>query len=202
MRDVGADADGAGAGQGRGVRASWGARSKDQLTAVRKHVDAGRQPWLQAFLDMRDSKYGSYKYQAKPYATVDCPPGSRAGHGCVEEREDAIAAYTQALLWSITGKQEHADKAVQIMDAWSGKVKKHTAGNAGLQTAWAGSTWARAGEIVRHTGSHLAGGERRAVPGHAAHRLPPRSQQESPGLQRELGPRHDRRRDRYRRVPR
>lgn len=127
--------------------------SKDQLAAVREHVDAGKQPWLQAFLDMRDSKYGSYKYRAEPYATVECPPGSRAGHGCVEEREDAIAAYTQALLWSITGKQEHADKAVQIMDAWSGKVKKHTAGNAGLQTAWAGSTWARAGEIVRHTGA-------------------------------------------------
>ncbi|MFE9766603.1 alginate lyase family protein [Streptomyces sp. NPDC005808] len=127
--------------------------SKDQLTAVRKHVEAGEQPWLRAFLDMRDSKYGSYKYEAKPYATVECPPGTRAGHGCVEEREDAIAAYTQALLWSVTGKQEHADKAVQIMDAWSGKVQKHTAGNAGLQTAWAGSTWARAGEIVRHTGA-------------------------------------------------
>jgi len=127
--------------------------SQDQLTAVRKHVEAGKQPWLQAFLDMRDSKYGSYKYEAKPYATVECPPGTKAGHGCVEEREDAIAAYTQALLWSITGKQEHADKAVQIMDAWSGKVKRHTEGNAGLQTAWAGSTWARAGEIVRHTGA-------------------------------------------------
>jgi hypothetical protein len=127
--------------------------SKGQLDAVRKRVGQGKQPWLKAFLDMRDSKYGSYKYEAKPYETVECPPDTRPGHGCVEEREDAIAAYTQALLWSVTKKPGHAAKAVQIMDAWAGRIKRHTEGNAGLQTAWAGSTWARAGELVRYTGA-------------------------------------------------
>jgi hypothetical protein len=128
--------------------------SKGQLDTVRKRVDAGKQPWLKAFLDMRDSKYGSYKYQAKPYASVDCPGGDKSAkpvHGCVEEREDAIAAYTQALLFGITGKQEHAVKAREIMDAWSAKVKGHTEEDAGLQTAWAGSTWSRAAELVRYT---------------------------------------------------
>ncbi len=125
--------------------------SKPQLDAVRKNVAAGKQPWLKAYFGMRDSKYGSYKYAPKPYADVDCPWNGKAAHGCVEEREDAIAAYTQALLFSITGKQHHALKAREIMDGWSAKMKEHTSDDAGLQTAWAGSTWARAAEIVRYT---------------------------------------------------
>ncbi|MDG9719948.1 alginate lyase family protein [Streptomyces sp. DH24] len=120
---------------------------KDQLTAVRKNVTAGKQPWLKAYLDMRDSKYGSYKYRPEPHETVICPADGRPGHGCAEERADAIAAYTQALLFTVTGKRQHAVKAREILDAWSGRLKGH-----GIQDAgWAASTWARAAEIVRHT---------------------------------------------------
>ncbi|MFF4270759.1 alginate lyase family protein [Streptomyces sp. NPDC001536] len=128
--------------------------SDAQLDAVRKKITAGKQPWLKAYLDMRDSKYGAYKYRAEPYASVDCPGGDQAdrpAHGCVQEREDAIAAYTQALLFRVTGKQQHAVKAREIMDAWSAKLREHTEEDAGLQTGWAGATWARAAEIVRHS---------------------------------------------------
>ncbi|MFK0173234.1 alginate lyase family protein [Streptomyces sp. NPDC090306] len=127
--------------------------SRGQLDTVRKNVNAGKQPWLKAFLGMRDSKYGSYKYKPEPYASVDCPGGDhtdRPAQGCVEEREDAIAAYTQALLYTVTGHRQHADKAIEIMDAWSARMKRHTEEDAGLQTAWSGSTWARAAEIVRY----------------------------------------------------
>ncbi|MFF1300230.1 MULTISPECIES: alginate lyase family protein [unclassified Streptomyces] len=128
--------------------------SDAQLDAVREKVTAGKQPWLKAYLGMRDSKYGAYKYRAEPYASVDCPGGERAArpaHGCVQEREDAIAAYTQALLFRVTGKQRHAVKAREIMDAWSARMRKHTEEDAGLQTGWAGATWARAAEIVRYS---------------------------------------------------
>jgi hypothetical protein len=128
--------------------------SEGQLEAVKEKVTAGKQPWLKAYLAMRDSKYGAYKYRPEPYESVDCPGGAhteRPAHGCVQEREDAIAAYTQALLFRITGKQRHAEKAREIMDAWSAKMRRHTEEDAGLQTGWAGSTWARAAEIVRHS---------------------------------------------------
>ncbi|CAL9525013.1 hypothetical protein SUDANB145_03905 [Streptomyces sp. enrichment culture] len=125
--------------------------SRAQLDTVRKNTTAGRQPWLSAYLAMRDSTYGSYRHRARPFTTVHCPAGKKAGRGCEEEREDAIAAYTQALLFSVTGKRPHAEKARQIMDAWSGKLKEHTGENAGLQAGWTASTWARAAELVRHT---------------------------------------------------
>ncbi|MEU5365021.1 alginate lyase family protein [Streptomyces sp. NPDC005925] len=120
---------------------------EDQLADVRKNVTEGRQPWLKAYLAMRDSRYGSYKYRPRPRATVTCPVGGRRGRGCAEERADAIAAYTQALLFTVTGKRQHAVKAREIMDAWSGRLKGHGVEGAGPAAA----TWARAAEIVRHT---------------------------------------------------
>ncbi|GGU25160.1 alginate lyase family protein [Streptomyces daghestanicus] len=125
--------------------------SAAQLKTVRENTTAGRQPWLSSYLTMRDSPYGSYRYRARPYATVHCPGGQAAGRGCEEERRDAIAAYTQALLFGVTGKRQHAVKARQIMDAWSARLTRHTGENAGLQAGWTASTWARAAELVRHT---------------------------------------------------
>ncbi|MFJ6658438.1 alginate lyase family protein [Streptomyces sp. NPDC091377] len=122
-----------------------------QLDALRERVTSGRRPWLKAYRDMRDSRYGSHEYRARPRTDVSCPSGDHAGPGCVEEREDAIAAYTQALLFTVTGERRHAAKATEIMDAWSARLKRHTHADAGLQAGWAGSTWARAAEIVRHT---------------------------------------------------
>ncbi|MFI9201055.1 alginate lyase family protein [Streptomyces sp. NPDC053048] len=125
--------------------------TRAQLDRVRARVARGAEPWKSAFETMRSSRYGSLDYTPAPVAVVRCPPGSRPGHGCVEERRDAIAAYTHALLWYVTRDRAHARKAVEIMDAWSAVVEEHTEGNAPLQAAWAGSSWARAAEIMRYT---------------------------------------------------
>jgi hypothetical protein len=37
------------------------------------------------------------------------------------------------------------------MNAWAQTIQAHTNSNAPLQTGWAGSVWARAGEIIRYT---------------------------------------------------
>ncbi|MCX3062720.1 alginate lyase family protein [Streptomyces beihaiensis] len=132
---------------------------KAQLTAVRRHVERKEEPWWSAYEEMRASKYASLAYRAKPYKVVVCPPDTRPGKGCVEEREDAIAAYTQALLWNITGDKKHAEKATEIMDAWSDKVTDHTEGNAGLQTAWAAVSWAKAAELMQYTYNDWADGK-------------------------------------------
>lgn len=121
-----------------------------QLDALRSHVRSGKEPWASAYRAMNASRYAQPDYRPRPVAVVACKPYQNPP-ACTAEREDAVAAYTQALLWSATGKRAHAEKAVQIMDAWSRVLRDHTEGNAGLQAAWAGSTWARAAEIVRHT---------------------------------------------------
>ncbi|MCJ0873374.1 hypothetical protein [Streptomyces sp. AP-93] len=45
-----------------------------------------------------------------PGDVVPCPFKS-GPRSCLDERQDAIAAYTHALLWSVNGKAAHARKA-------------------------------------------------------------------------------------------
>ncbi|WP_369383407.1 alginate lyase family protein [Streptomyces sp. cg36] len=120
---------------------------RSQLDTVRARVRAAQEPWHSAYEKMRTSRYGSLDYVPHPAETVPCPPNA-GPPACLSEREDALAAYTQALLWTVNGNEAHARKAVAIMDGWSKVMKEHTEGNAGLQTAWAGSSWARAADIV------------------------------------------------------
>lgn len=122
--------------------------SHTQLQHAKQMVAAGKEPWASAYRTLLTSRYASLDYTAHPADVVPCPFNS-GPQSCLDERQDAIAAYTHALLWSVNGKTAHARKAVQIMDAWSDVMKRHAEDNAGLQAAWSGSTWARAAEIVR-----------------------------------------------------
>ncbi|WP_435208625.1 alginate lyase family protein [Streptomyces sp. bgisy034] len=125
--------------------------SKSQLDFVRTRVNAGAQPWKGAFDQMTASKYADPNRTPKPRAVVECGSYSNPNHGCTDEREDAMAAYTDALAWYITRDERYARKAIELMDAWSAVLKDHTNSNAPLQTGWAGSSWPKAAEIIKHT---------------------------------------------------
>ncbi|MEU5821107.1 alginate lyase family protein [Streptomyces sp. NPDC047803] len=125
--------------------------SRPQLDFVRSKVQAGAQPWKSAYDQMMGSAYASLSRTAKPRAVVECGSYSNPNYGCTDEREDAIAAYTLSLAWYITQDSRYAQKAIEIMDAWSSVIKDHTNSNAPLQTGWAGSSWPRAAEIIKYT---------------------------------------------------
>ncbi|MEV1023650.1 alginate lyase family protein [Streptomyces sp. NPDC050264] len=125
--------------------------SKGQLDFAKSKVDAGAQPWKSAFDQMVASKYADLNRTPKPRATVECGSYSNPDYGCTDEREDAIAAYTDALAWYFTRDERYAKKSIALMDAWSGTIKDHTNSNAPLQTGWAGSSWPKAAEIIKYT---------------------------------------------------
>nr|WP_296065916.1 alginate lyase family protein [uncultured Actinoplanes sp.] len=125
--------------------------SRGQLDFVKSKVNAGAQPWLNAYNQMIASRYASLSRTPRPRATVECGSYSNPNLGCTDEREDAIAAYTDALAWYITGNVAYAQKAIDLMDAWSGTITSHTNSNAPLQAGWAGSVWPRAAEIIKYT---------------------------------------------------
>lgn len=125
--------------------------SQPQLDFVRGKVQAGAQPWKGAYDQMIGSSYASTSRQPKARSVVECGPYSQPNNGCTDEREDAIAAYTDALAWYITRNAAYATAAIRLMDGWSATITNHTNSNAPLQTGWAGSSWARAAEIIRHT---------------------------------------------------
>ncbi|MBM9506911.1 ricin-type beta-trefoil lectin domain protein [Streptomyces sp. KK5PA1] len=125
--------------------------SRSQLDFVRAKVQAGAQPWAAANAQMMASSYASLSRTPKPRATVECGPYSDPNYGCTDERQDAIAAYTDALAWYITQDSRYAQKSIELMNAWARTITGHTNSNAPLQTGWAGSVWPRAAEIIRYT---------------------------------------------------
>ncbi|MFI6323695.1 alginate lyase family protein [Nonomuraea sp. NPDC050556] len=124
---------------------------RSQLDLIRTKVRAGEQPWKGAYDQMMANSLASLGRAPKPRAVVECGPYSNPNNGCTDERQDALAAYTQALAWYVTQDARYAQKAIQLMDAWSGVIQDHTNSNAPLQTGWAGSSWPRAAEIIRYT---------------------------------------------------
>lgn len=123
-----------------------------QLDFIKSKVNSNAQPWANAYQAMLSSDLASLTRTASPKTTVEC--GSKSQNpdvGCHEEREDALAAYAMSLAWYITGNTKYAQKAIYYMNAWSPVITGHSSSNAPLQTGWAGSSWARAAEIIRHT---------------------------------------------------
>ncbi|MER8101598.1 alginate lyase family protein [Kitasatospora sp. NPDC094016] len=124
-----------------------------QLAFLKGKLADGAEPWTSAFADLRSSRYASLDWRPRPRATVECGSRSHPDNGCSDERDDAMAAYTHALQWVLTRDQRYADKAIEIMDAWSAVIQEHTNSNAPLQTGWSGNNWSRAAELVRHSGA-------------------------------------------------
>ena len=85
---------------------------KSDLDRMKYMVETGAEPWLSTFNSMKESSYASYNY------TVN---GSAANtiitsHG--DFMNDGYAAYYNALMWYITGDERHAQKCVEIFNAW------------------------------------------------------------------------------------
>ncbi|MGW2250888.1 alginate lyase family protein [Kitasatospora sp. NPDC001660] len=124
-----------------------------QLAFAKGQLDAGAEPWKSAFASLQADRFASLDWQAKPRENVECGSSSHPNNGCSDERNDSMAAYADALQWVFTKDQRYADKAIQIMDAWSGAIQEHTNSNAPLQTGWSGNNWSRAAELIRYSGA-------------------------------------------------
>ena len=126
------------------------------LDFVKGQIAAGAEPWKSALGKASASKLADPAYLPHAIADVDCGPYSNPDVGCTDEKNDADAAYTHALLWYYTGDASHADRAIQIMNAWASTIQQHSNSNAPLQSAWVAEVFPRAGEIIRYTYSGWA----------------------------------------------
>ena len=126
--------------------------NRAQLEFVKAKVAAGAEPWKSAFEAAKASPLGAISYTPTPRQTVECGPYSKPDLGCKDEQRDSAAAYTQALLWFITGDKTYAENAIKIMNGWSSTLTGgHKNANGPVQAAWCGEQFPRAGEIIRYT---------------------------------------------------
>ncbi|MGW2521736.1 alginate lyase family protein [Streptomyces sp. NPDC001617] len=65
---------------------------------------------------------------------------------------DSAAAYQNALLWAVTGDTAHADKARDILNAWSASLTAITGADGPLGAGLQAFKFVNAAELLRHTG--------------------------------------------------
>jgi hypothetical protein len=126
--------------------------NRGQLDFIKAKVAAGAEPWKSAFEVAKASELGSLTYAPHAWKTCECGPFSRPDLGCKDEQRDSEAAYTQALLWYLTGNETYARNATNILNTWSGTLTGgHINANGPVQAAWCAEQFPRAAEIIRYT---------------------------------------------------
>ncbi len=124
--------------------------SLKQLQYVKNNLY--REPWKSAYKKVLQDPLADKHYEPTPWSTVECGSASNPNNGCTDEVRDAQAAYTQALLWRLSGETVYAENVRKILNAWANTLTGgHTNSNGPLQASWSAALFTRAAEIVKYT---------------------------------------------------
>jgi hypothetical protein len=117
------------------------------FTRMAAKVAANAQPWKGSWDKLVASTNSQSTWGPRPVGVIN---RGTSPDNCALLYNDAAAAYQNALCWKITGDTAHADKAVQILNAWGYSLTAIT-GNADrfLAAGLYGYQMANAAEIMR-----------------------------------------------------
>lgn len=125
----------------------------DDITFIKEKVASGEEPWKTAYENLIKSDTASLDFKPEPHTHVIRGAYGKPSIGDKELTNSANAAHHHALLWVINEKQDHADKAIEILNAWSYVLWDFQLNDAKLLAAWTGDALCNAAEILRHTDS-------------------------------------------------
>ena len=123
--------------------------SKD-LEQMKKMVLDGQQPYKDAFERLKATDTG---FVVKSHTHVLRGPYGKPNIGGDDLSKGANMAYNYALLWYITNDKTYANKAIEIINAWSPVLWDLDYNDAKLLAAWTGHIFCNAAEILRYTNS-------------------------------------------------
>nr|MBI1229691.1 DUF1565 domain-containing protein [Cytophagales bacterium] len=124
-------------------------QTRDDLEYVRKKVLEKDHAFQHAFQNLKDA--APLDFEPKVYTYVVRGSYGREGQGHRELSASANAAYCHALLWYITEDSVHAEKAIEILNAWSSRLWGFDGNDAKLIAALTGQHFVNAAEILRYT---------------------------------------------------
>jgi hypothetical protein len=113
-------------------------------------VNAKLEPWLSGWNRLTSNPHAALYWVASPVDTV-----YRGYDGVHDENykllfNDIAAAYATAIRWKVSGDVAYADKSIEIMNAWSAKLKALAGNNDNVLAAGLyGYEFANAAEIMR-----------------------------------------------------
>ncbi|MDQ8191056.1 alginate lyase family protein [Roseibacillus persicicus] len=127
------------------------AHSQDSLDFVRRMIAEEKQPWKQAWEELKDSRFASLAWKPQPYPHVERGSYNNPNIGSSDFTSDGSAAYTHALRWALSGEAAHAKKAAEILDAWSSTLESISNKDARLLVGMSGHQFVNAAELLKHT---------------------------------------------------
>ncbi|MDT0346820.1 alginate lyase family protein [Streptomyces litchfieldiae] len=125
--------------------------SADDLARMRDAVAAQAAPQYDGYLALAAHPRSSATYPVANTGQITSwgrGPSNYMGQAVA----DSAAAYQNALMWCVTGRREHADKARDILGAWSASLTAVTGADGPLGAGLQGFKFANAAELLRHTG--------------------------------------------------
>lgn len=126
--------------------------SRQQLDLIKSKLATGEQPWQGGYERLRTHPQASFDYAVKGgYATVG--RGNRPGDNVHKGQFDADcnAAHYNALMWYLTGDRRHADKAIEILNAYGSELREIVGTDKILMASLNGAKLVYAAELIRHT---------------------------------------------------
>ncbi|MBV8781613.1 MAG: alginate lyase family protein [Phycisphaerae bacterium] len=125
--------------------------SHDDLARISAAVAAKQEPIYSGFLKFRDHPASQAGYVMKgPKESVGRGAGwDGPGQGIYDA--DANAAFQCAMMWAITGEKPYAQKAIEILNAWSRTLKEIGGRDAVLGAGLGPFKMVNAAEIIRYT---------------------------------------------------
>lgn len=124
--------------------------TQSDLERMRKMVAQGIEPWKNGFEKLRNHPESKADWRMRgPFAVV--VRDALDSQHIAEFDQDGNAAYQNAVMWCITGNEAHAKKAVQILNAWSGALRKFDGHDKILGASLATFKYVNAAELLRAT---------------------------------------------------
>ncbi len=126
--------------------------SRNQLDLIKNKIAVSQEPWMSGYTSLCTHSQADYNYSVNGgYATVGRgnDPGDNVNKG--EFDADCNAAHYNALMWFITEDQRHADKAIQILNAYSETLVEIIGTDKILMASLNGAKLLYAAEILRYT---------------------------------------------------
>ena len=119
------------------------------LQEMKRLVLKGEQPYKAAFDRLKAAADTSYIVKAHTHVLRG--PYGRPNIGGDDLSKSANMAYNYALAWYISNDKKYADKAIEILNAWSPVLWHFDYNDAKLLAAWTGHMLCNAAEIIRYS---------------------------------------------------
>ena len=125
--------------------------SREEIALVKSKIAAGEKPWAEAWEELREHRVAKLDRKPTPHAAIVRGAYNNPNIGANAFMEDGASAYAHALQWCLSGRQEHAEKAREILGAYATTVQSIGGHDGRLLVGMVGIKYLNAAELLRHT---------------------------------------------------